>query len=351
MTSYRYTSSTGLDRRGFISKDTLLKRVSQEEIFSLVFNYLPEEYSYVTSPIREDKNPDCFFEYKNNKLWFIDFANPIVWKGIKLAYLDCFAMVQVYYNLPNFYVTLDFIYEKLVRGKESQLPLLESKPVEKQTKEKVKILIEARVLNLQDKSFWQDRYRISRENLIEDRVFAFNKYYLLNTKKGSLVFDTKEIAYAYTNFKESRKKLYFPLREGKNRFITTCVKNDIGGLDTLPVYGKQLVITKSYKDYRVIKNLGKNVIWFQNEGMIPDDFILLPILHRFEKVIVWFDNDKAGIAATNKVVNHINSITKLGKATSLWLPEILLEKAIKDPSDCLFLDQSTFYAFTKQYLL
>mgnify|MGYP003522434289 FL=1 len=85
--------------------------------------------------------------------------------------------------------------------------------------------------------------------------------------------------------------------------------------------------------------------------MIPDDSVLLPLLSRFEKVIVWFDNDFAGINATNKVVNHINTLTKLGKATSLWLPEILLEKAIKDPSDCLFLDPYTFYAVTKQYLL
>lgn len=351
MTSYRYTSGTGLDRRGFISKDDLLKRVSQEEIFSLVFNYLPEEYSYVTSPIREDKNPDCFFEFKNGKLWFIDFANPTVFNGIKLSHLDCFAMVQVYFGIPNFYMTLCFIHQKLIEGKENLLinPVIEKR--EEENKPKVKILIEARNFTLNDKVFWEDRYRISKNNLIEDKVFAFNKYYLLNTKKGSLIFDTKEIAYSYNNFKDSRKKLYFPLREGKAKFITNCLRNDIGGIESLPVYGKQLIITKSYKDYRVIKNLGKNVIWFQNEGMIPDDSVLLPLLSRFEKVIVWFDNDFAGITATNKVVNHINTLTKLGKATSLWLPEILLEKAIKDPSDCLFLDPSTFYAFTKQYLL
>ena len=229
MTSYRYTSSTGLDRRGFISKDNLLKRVSQEEIFSLVFNYLPEEYSYVTSPIREDKNPDCFFEFKNGKLWFIDFANPTVFNGIKLSHLDCFAMVQVYYGIPNFYMTLCFIHQKLIEGKENLLipPVIEKR--EEEDRPKVKILIEARNLTLNDKVFWEDRYRISKNNLIEDKVFAFNKYYLLNTKKGSLIFDTKEIAYSYNNFKDSRKKLYFPLREGSARFITNFLRNDIGG--------------------------------------------------------------------------------------------------------------------------
>lgn len=64
MTSYRYTSNTGLDRRGFISKDTLLKRVSQEEIFSLVFNYLPEEYSYVLLQLEKIKIQIVFLNLK-----------------------------------------------------------------------------------------------------------------------------------------------------------------------------------------------------------------------------------------------------------------------------------------------
>jgi hypothetical protein len=351
MPNYRYTSSTELNRRGFINKEELLKRVTQEEIFSLVFKYKPEEYSYTTSPIRDDTKPNCFFEYKEGKLWFIDFANSQVWQGIRLSHLDCFAMVQVYFKIPNFYMSLVFIYQQLIEGKENLLPFLETEKKETKTKEKIKILIEARAFNLHDKSFWQDRYRISKDNLIEDKVFPFIKYYLLNTKKGSLIFEAKGIAYSYNNFSNGRKKLYFPLKEGKARFITNCSRNDIGGIDTLVTYGKQLVITKSYKDYRVLKNLGKNVVWFQNEGMIPEDCVLLPLLARFEKIIVWFDNDSPGIIAANKVVKHINTITHLGKASSLHLPEILLQKAIKDPSDCLFLDQSTFYTFTKQYLL
>ena len=42
------------EKRGFIDKDDILKYVSEEDIFELVFGFKPKEFDYVTSPFRND---------------------------------------------------------------------------------------------------------------------------------------------------------------------------------------------------------------------------------------------------------------------------------------------------------
>ena len=60
-TNYGYESDA-LIKRGFIDKKIILEFVSQEEIFSLVFGFLPEDFQYVTSPFRpSDRSPGCWF--------------------------------------------------------------------------------------------------------------------------------------------------------------------------------------------------------------------------------------------------------------------------------------------------
>ena len=95
-----------------------------------------------------------------------------------------------------------------------------------------------------------------------------------------------------------------------------------------------LIITKSYKDYRVLKNQGLNVCWFQNEGQVPNRLILEELIKHKSKILVWFDNDTTGIGASNLVKDIINYI-KPNLACSVVLDPKLLNVGIKDPSDLL----------------
>lgn len=340
MSNYQYNSDN-LNRRGFISKESILKLVTQEEIFQLVFNFIPQEFDYVISPLRYDRTPGSWFSYHTNGvLYFIDFAHT-------RTHSDCFNIVQDFFKFPNFYLTLEYIYKTLIQGKTGLEPIENKEETKKPVKEKVKLLIEARNFGPADVKFWS-QYEIRKKHLIEDRVFAVHKLFALNTKSGSHIIDCKDIAYSYNDFPESRKKIYFPMRQGKRRFLTNCTKNDVGGINSLVSYGKELIIAKSYKDYRVLKNNGKNVVWFQNEGMIPNDLILNLLVRNFATIIVWFDNDQPGILASEKVKTHINNIVP-GKAKNLWLPERSLEQGIKDPSDCIAKDKSLFSQFLKDF--
>lgn len=329
---YNY-SSDKTEERGFISIKKLLTYVSEEDIFEWIFGYKPVEYEYVTSPFREDKSPGCWFEYYKGSLRFIDFANKRMVGNIRLVSFDCFNVVQVYYNLPNLFQTLKFIKQHLIDGK--NLPKREVQEIskDKTTKKDVELYVRARNFDIRDKNYWS-KYQISSQNLIEDRVFPITYIKMLNTKNGDVSFNTSDISYVYTDFLDRRKKVYRPKQKGSKRFVSNCKTDDIGNINQLKPYGNQLVITKSYKDCRVLRNQGLNSVWFQNEGMRPSPKNLINLCKRFEEVIVFYDNDEAGITASDKISKEIN-IMLPNKSRSLYLPVILQSEGISDPSDLI----------------
>lgn len=324
---------------GFISKNKILEYVSQADIFQLVFGFKPEEFEYVTSPFREDTNPGCWFEIdlNTNKLRFTDFADTRVINGIKMSNIDCFDSVMVYFGLPSFYKTLEFIKAKLIDGKNIQHDIVHQvyRRPKKVLKKKVRILMNTRDFYLRDRNFWQFKYKITKDNLIEDKVFPIRKFKLFDTKTGDHMFRTEDIAYVYTEFKSGNKKIYRPKKKGNKRFITNCDAEDVGGMNTNVRTGRLLIITKSYKDYRVLRNLGLNVRWLQNEGMFPKGDEFWDLIKGFDKIVVFFDNDAAGIKAAADLVELMN-FPSLNRARSIYLPVDLLVKKISDPSDLIY---------------
>lgn len=312
--------------KGFISKKKLLEYVTEEDIFQLVLGFKPIEFEYITSPLREDRNPGCWIETNltNGKLSFRDFCY-----GDKP--LDCFDMVQDYFKIPNFYKTLEFIKGKLIDGKNIKHNIVHIKPDIKKSKikNKVKLLVSTRNYTQRDKRYWYDKYEITKQNLIEDKVFPVNRFKMIGTRKGDFTIKPSDVCYAYIDFKSGNKKIYRPYKKNKGKFVTNCSPDDIGGIDKL-ISSKQLVITKSYKDYRVLKNAGLNVVWFQNEGQVPSEEVLYDLVSKYSKIYVFFDNDEVGKEASTMVAETINKMFP-ERAKPFWL--ITKHPKIKDPAD------------------
>jgi RNA recognition motif-containing protein len=330
MTNFNHTSDE-VEELGFISKEKLLQYVTEEDIYELVFKFKPVEFEYITSPLRVDNNPGCWFEVDvtTGKLMFRDFGD-----GNKP--LDCFDLVQRYFKLPNFYKTLDFVKTALIDGKGVKHDIKHVKARPKRIlaqKTRVKILVKTRPFNDADRKFWQ-QYGITKKQLIDDKVFPISLFKMIGTKKGDISIKPRKVTYAYTEFDKDMKKIYQPYQKGKYKFATNCDQNAVGGLKKLVPFGRQLVITKSYKDYRVLKNQGLNSVWFQNEGQIPSLDIVLNLANRFDNVIIFFDNDETGINAAIKVVNLINENIP-GKARRICLDTKLAQFRIKDPADLI----------------
>lgn len=302
-----------IEVNNYIDKNGILKYITEEEIFEYVLKFKPNEFDYICSPLREDRNPGAYFQRYNNKLLFIDWADPFC------THYNCFDFIKRYYHLSDFYTVLKFIEDNIINKREIKSRVEEKKGEE--VKRKAEILIETRPFNNTDGLYWS-KYGISKKNLIQDKVFAVSKVRVKNKKDREFPVYTK--CFAYTNFPEGRKKLYFPFKKGRGRFLSTCTKNDINTDHLIKV--PQLVITKSYKDYRVLRNLGTNVIWFQNEGAFPDN--LKEITSGYKEVVVFFDNDNKGIVAANNLIKEIGETSR-----KIHLSISLLEQGIKDASD------------------
>jgi hypothetical protein len=310
---------------GYLTKDNILERISQEDIFRIVFKNPIKEHQYLISPFRKDKVPDCYFEWYKGTLYFIDWA-----ETTKRRHRDCFNAIQDAYEVSFFesLVLIDNILKKdlTICPPSRKMEIIKNEEVKKD------IPFKARAFNgIVDRAFWTD-FGISKANLIEDEVFPIVWYKVFSKRfKSYVVIRPNTRTYLVGNFGE-RVKIYTPDKKGQGKWITNCTQNDIGGNKSFVTSGSLLIITKSYKDYRVLKNQGLEVRWFQNEGQMPDDEYLFNLVEGFEKVVVFFDNDTTGIKASAEIAEYINTVFP-DKAVSLALPTKLLKEKITDPAE------------------
>lgn len=291
---------------------------TQEGIFSIVFGYEPVTNVYVTSPFRRDNNPGCWFEWYGDKLIFKDFAE----KREKRA-RDCFQAVRDFFSLSD----LGAVSEYIVRNYDSEIaPISFERHKDSVRKSEKTIEFRAKLFNEQDRLFWSP-FQISKVDLIKDGVFS-NAYYKIISSEKVTIFRPRDLSYTLTGFGD-RVKIYNPRRKKKGKWFTTCNENDIFGYSELSLFGELLIITKSYKDYRVIRNQNFECIAFQNEGAFPSDNILLDLAARFKQIFILFDNDEAGIKAAMNLVAKFQSLQK--EVKYFYSPYFYL----KDPAEII----------------
>lgn len=285
-----------------ISFDDILSEYSQEEIMAIVFG--EQVYNtYVCSPFRVDNNPGCYFNYYNDKLWFVDFAD------IKKT-RDCFEVIKDKFNLS--FTELPTFIAKNIKNR----PILKKKKIIKKVKKLFDITYKIRPWQKEDRIFWES-FKISKKQLIEDSVIPIYWYKTIGFFPDDFVVRPLKIAYAILVY--NHIKIYQPYGNKRQKWFTNCNGNEIGNLQKLDVTNKNLIITKSYKDCRIIRNQGyKNTIWVQNETYIPNTEILYDLSLRFNNVYTIFDNDRQGIEYTNKIIETFNQFNK--KVKPIFMP-------------------------------
>lgn len=326
----------GYSKYAPLNKEEILNRATEEEIFNIVIQGEITEGSYYKAPYRIDNIGDCYFERYEGKLTFVDFASPYPIKA-----MDCFNIIGYTFN-ASFTETLEIINDKLslglgdnigkVRDKIPERNKVEERIVKKVIKERV-ITFLPRQFSYKDKKFWS-KYEITKQNLIDDKVIPISLYKSISRSGKPFVIKPFDICYIYTEFKGNRRKVYRPYAPDKQaKWFTNCNQNDIGSIKHLVKKGDKLIITKSYKDCRVLRNQGVNSIWFQNEGMIPSKEILIKLLKRFKEIIIWYDNDNTGIGSSKMISEYLQSLNPNIIVRTVILPPKLLQENIKDPAD------------------
>jgi 5S rRNA maturation endonuclease (ribonuclease M5) len=265
----------------------LVAEIPQEEIFKMVIGEYPDLNKTYRSPIRFDNNPNCYFEWYNGVLYFVDWAG-------KRVNSNPVQLVQDYFRLGNFYDAVDFIYKNI-----SSTNIVRVDPIKYSKKQtKTTIIPIYRNWDLRDKLYWQ-RFKIKKKELIDDLVFPVKNAIVIKSNITKKIF-FRDVAYCITVDKDCYK-IYRPFQDKNFKWLSNTNKNLIGSIQKLTNKSDLLIITKSYKDCRVIRNLGYESVWFMSENSIPDTYLLSYLTRIYQKIIIFFDNDSAGREFSNRL--------------------------------------------------
>lgn len=278
-----------------ITKDYILSKVSEEEIFTKYLGIEPTDRGSFVNPLRSsDDNPGCGFYVNPQGTWkFIDRAAGYNW--------DCFNVVEFAYQL-NFKealirIAVDF---NLIQGNASNI-YITNKPRAK--KIQTEIRIKRRKWTIKDYKFWKS-YHITPERLEFFQVSPVLQAWLSDEHGAlKLAYGHKDSdpGFAY-HFGGYDYKLYFPLRQ-KGKFLH--VKSAIlQGYSQLPDFGDNLLYTKSFKDVMCIDIFSIEFDLYSvapmSETVVVDQETFKDLYNRFENQGTLFDFDRAGIRLMQK---------------------------------------------------
>ncbi len=313
----------------YITKDFVLSRLSDQQIIEYYLNIKLAYSNLISSPFREDKNPSFGIKYNGEKFIAKDFSTNETF--------DCFNIVQKLYNC-NFQEALKIISNDFNLIKNNKLELTEVDTLPRNriiTKNKKNIItIEEQPFTQVDKDYWSV-YGIDLPTLQLFNVKSC-KYVWLN---GSLcrIYNSKNPVYAYQF--DKNYKIYCPLTNNKKtKWLFSGNQNDIEGYNELVTnvfrqdisnYEKScldtIIVTKSLKDVMCLYKLGYQAISLQGETNPFNFELYLKLKYRgIKNFYTFYDNDKAGIAGTNKIVSAFPDFIPL------FVPE---EYGVKDISD------------------
>jgi len=337
--------------RLILNKQNLLDKVSTYQIFSTYARNFKQVGIAFKSEFRDEKSPSCMIEMIGGDLLYTDFgegsfrAIEFVMRKFGYTFRDAIRKIN-----SDFNVGLIDNGDSVITSSEGYIAnrLFQKQDfVEKSTTE-----IEVRYAPYRDEDleYW-GQFGWTEEMLQKASIRPIDFYWLTMEHKdiNRMPFAVPhELAYTYDYYRHSgiyRRKLYFPLRDGKHKWISNVDNTVIQNWDLLPKNGGDLLfITSSKKDtggfFRIYNQW--NACAPNNEGtFIPEKIFLTKIKPRWKRIIIWYDNDNTGI---------INSLkwAKKHQIEAVWNP---LRCPYKDQSDLIKADGLREFNYQLQKLI
>lgn len=312
----------GIQKKPPVTREAILDKITEYDIFSY---YMPNKNWKINrptySPFRNEYNPSFVIGNKYGHLTYIDFADTSK-KG------DCFTFVQQLYNLTSLseaYALIDKNFglglgTDINIGKYKRIVANNVPPKELLEKKYSIIQVITKPFNSRELAYW-NQYHQSVQDLKECNVYSIKTVYL-NKKKiplpGELIF-----GYLY----DDRWKIYRPLNSRDTKWYPNNVpitamdgKEDIKNCETA-------LITKSKKDYMVMRKIFPASCAVQNEGIAcfsEENMRYIKDNSKFQ--ILSFDSDETG-------VKNSQVITKQFGFGYINVPRKYLIEGIKDWAD------------------
>lgn len=263
----------------------LLKLTTEYDIYSF---YIGEQFKIgrvMRSPIRDESHPS-FGIFKSS------IRGNLMWKDQATGKTGNVVM----FVSEKFNISYEDAIQKIVS--DNIKPTTEGISISESYKNvKTTISIQKKNFTETDDNYWE-QYLITRDILKKFDVFPILSYWI-NDTPSNLFYSKEQPLYAYQVF--DKFQIYCPLGIKKNKFRTNTTIYDVHGLEQLPQYGRLLIITKSKKDVMVLDRLGFNAIAPCGENTPIPDIIIQDLKQRFNRIIILYDNDKAGLEGASKL--------------------------------------------------
>ncbi len=283
-----------------VSRRNILERITPIQIFEFYISGYEREDKPFCSEIRKDKKPSCsIITRPGGDALYTDFGTS--------EYFDCFKYIQAKFGV-TFYETLNIINNDFKLGLNGKNPVKASpllighyeKAKTERHRRNTTIQIKTRNWNAGvDKIYWS-QYQISCEILNEYNVIPISHLWL----NGTLIkVPNNKPSYAYYLGK-GKYKILSPYSDDGHKWVSNVDKSYFQGYDQLPWVGETLIITKSLKDVMVLASFGIPAIAPQNENTEITVEFMGGLRKRFKNIVIFYDNDEAGITGSNKLVNE-----------------------------------------------
>lgn len=303
---------------------TLENVLSKVDEYSLYRYYLGFDFKLnkaFCNPFRNDKHPSMsVFCTSGGFLYHIDYANDY-YRGTITDLLK-----QVYgFNFNEALKKIDMDFGLGL----SSFPVKDYKSITSEYKKpKMEVVrdtliqVKVRKFRREELDYW-NMYGISQEELKENNIYA-PKEIFINRFPYRILYG--ELCFCYL-FEDKHWKIYRPhALDKKEKWRSNVPIDTMYGLSNVRNCEKA-VITKSLKDYIILRKFMHCVCGVQNESEVAINKTNLEFLKQnCKEIYINFDNDSTGVIkstyyTTNHGFNYIN------------IPKNLLQKGIKDVSD------------------
>lgn len=267
----------------FVDIKKVLPQYDQQNLFAKYTGIYPELNKGFYSLFRTDRKPGCRFVWHSGILYFVENAG---FRG--RLYFNIVDTICIIKNLDFKAAINEIIKGNTISGVSwDKINNENSKSNEKPD------------IRFKYKEWEKSNYfGLKPYDLYNENVYLVTDYWIGrggDFKHNSIHNPKQTLTIAYHFPDSNNVKLYFP-EKTEFKWYSNC-DNDIFGESKLDYYLEKdsdlIIITKSQKDRLLLDyKYGYNAVSPQNEGV--DFGNIIPIIKKFDRQIILFDNDRTG---------------------------------------------------------
>lgn len=281
-----------------LSLENVYNKISSYHIFKFYCKGFEQEGQKFYSEFRNEKEPSCSIRFYKGDLLYKDFgtgesyrAVSYVMRKYNLRFIEALDRVNQDFGLN----LMSYKSNGTISIKNTACDVKSLKvPMFKEYSPTI-IRVKKKPWDKRSLGYWL-KYGWTLDMLKKADIYPISYYWVKNDRKDYRMYVNNKSAYTieyYWNDGVFRRKIYIPgIGARPSFFVSNVDPTIVQGVKLLPKQGGELLfVTSSIKDCGVFWRLGYNAVAPNNEGSFLPDKFYNKIKDKWERIIIWYDND------------------------------------------------------------